>query len=318
MKIQKVVVIGGGTGIFPVLSGLKRYPVDITAIVSMADDGGSTGVLREEFGVLPPGDVRRALVALSWEEELLCRLFNYRFEKGSLKGHNFGNIFITALCKIFNDDFEKAIDATAKILNIKGRVIPVTLDKARLCARLEDGSLIVGETNIDIPKHNGNLKIEKVFLRPSCKINQRAKEAILKANILIIGPGDLYTSIIPNLLVKGVSEAIKKSKAKKIYILNLMTKFGETNNFRAIDFLNEIEKYLGKDVLDFVVLNKKQPPDKVLKKYRKNKAFFVEYSKEDFEGKKIKLIEANLLRGGDFLRHDPQKTAKVILKIFNF
>lgn len=314
-KKLKIAVIGGGTGIFPVLSGLKKYPVEITAIVSMADDGGSTGILREEFGILPPGDVRRALVALSFEEELLCKLFNYRFEKGSLKGHNFGNIFITALCKIFNDDFEKAIEATGKILNIKGKVIPVTLGKAKLYARLEDGSLIVGETNIDIPKHDGNLKLEKVFLKPSCKINPRAKKAIFEADILVIGPGDIYTSIIPNLLVKGVKEAIKKSKAKKVYILNLMTKFGETNGFCAIDFVNEVEKYLGENVLDFVILNKKRPPEKILKKYGKKKAFFVEYSKEDFKDRPFKIIEADLLRRGEFLRHDPQKIAKVIYSL---
>jgi len=312
---SKVVVIGGGTGIFSVLSGLKNYPLEITAIVSMADDGGSTGILREEFGILPPGDVRRALVALSFEEELLCRLFNYRFERGDLKGHNFGNIFITALCKIFNDDFEKAIEATGKILNIKGKVIPVTLDKARLCARLENGKVIVGETNIDIPKHNPELKIKKVFLRPKCKINPRAKKAILDADFIVIGPGDLYTSIIPNLLVEGVPEVIKKSKARKVYICNLMTKYGETNGFGAIDFVNEIENYLGKNILDFVILNKKRPPEKILKKYGKKKVFFVEYRKEDFKDKRFKIIKEDLLRKGELIRHDSKKIAKLIFNL---
>lgn len=313
---SKIVVIGGGTGIYSVLSGLKDYPVKLTAIISMADDGGSTGVLREEFGVLPPGDIRRALVALSSSQELLCRLFNYRFEKGNLKDHNFGNIFITALCKIFKDDFEKAIQATSEILDIKGKVIPVTLDKARLCARLEDGKIIVGETNIDIPKHNGKLKIEKVYLKPVCKINKNAKDAILKADFIVIGPGDVYTSIIPNLLVKGMSGAIKASKAKKIYICNLMTKFGETNNFRGEDFIEEIEKYLGKDILDYVVFNNNNNfSGDFLKKYRKRKAYPVKYKKQRLKKRKFKIIEKNFVRAGDFIRHDSKKVAKIIYSL---
>lgn len=313
---SKIVIIGGGTGIYSVLSGLKEYPLNLTAVISMSDDGGSTGVLRDEFGILPPGDIRRALVALSLQQETICKLFNYRFEKGKLKGHNFGNIFITALCKIFNDDFEKAIEATSEILNIKGKVVPVTLGKAKLYARLENGKLIVGETNIDIPKHNGNLRIEKIFLKPICKINPKAKKAILAADFIVIGPGDLYTSIIPNFLVKGVVQAINKSKAKKIYIVNLMTKFGETNNFKAKDFIKEVEKYLGKNILDFVILNKKKPPKEILDCYRKKKAFFVEYKPRDFKNKNFKLILENLIKyDKGLIRHNHLKIAKIIYSI---
>lgn len=317
-KGSKIVVIGGGTGVYSVLSGLKDYSVKLNAIISMADDGGSTGVLREEFGILPPGDIRRALVALSSEQKTLCDLFNYRFKIGKLKDHNFGNIFITALCKVFNDDFQKAVEAAGEILNIKGKVIPVTLDKGRLNAKLENGKIIVGETNIDIPKYDGKLKIEKIYLRPNCKINPKAKKTILDSDFIIIGPGDLYTSVLPNLLVEGVPEAIKKSKAKKIYVCNLMTKFGETNNFYAKDFIYEIENYLGENILDYIILNNKIPPSKFLFKYRKARAKMVRYKDHDFQQKnhyKVKIIKANVIRMGDFIRHDPKKIAKIIYSL---
>ncbi len=317
MKDKNIVVIGGGTGIFTVLSGLKKYPVKLSAVVSMADDGGSTKVLREEFGILPPGSVRPALVALSDSEEKIANLFNYRFTQGSLKNHNFGNILITALTEMYGD-FEKAITEAGKLLNIKGRVIPSTLDNARLFAQLENGQIIKGETNIDIPKHNGRLKIKKVYLKPRCKANKQALKAISKADLIIIGPGDLYTSIIPNLLVKGIPQAIRKSKAKKIYICNLMTKFGETNNFKGKDFVETIEKYLGKNVLNYVVFNNKKPSKARIAKYEKEKANFVEYNKKDFSSpqkQNFQIIEGNFLRTRGFIRHCPEKLAKTIMKI---
>ncbi|MCD6528301.1 YvcK family protein, partial [bacterium] len=236
-RTKKIVVIGGGTGTFTVLCGLKKYSfVDLSAIVSMADDGGSTKILREEFGILPPGSVRPALVALSHSEKLVADLFNYRFSQGSLKGHNLGNLLITALTKM-SGSFEKAINLAGRLLNIKGEVIPSTFTNACLFAQLENGKIIKGETNIDIPKHNGNLKIKKVWLEPSCQPNPQALKKISLAHLIIIGPGDLFSSIIPNLLVKGIPEAIKRSGAKKIFICNLMTKFGETTNFKGKDFV---------------------------------------------------------------------------------
>ncbi len=314
-KGSKVVVLGGGTGIYSVLSGLKNYPVQLAVIVSMADDGGSSGRLRDEFGVLPPGDVRRALVALSNEQETLCKLFNYRFDTGGLRGHSFGNLFLTALCKIHNNNFQKAIETASKILNTKGKVIPVTLDNSKLYAILENNKIIKGETNIDIPKHNGNLRIKKIYLKPPSKINQKARKAILEAAFIIIGPGDLYTSILPNLIVKGVAEAIKKSKAKKVYICNLMTKFGETNNFRGEDFVFEIERYLGEKVLNYVIFNNKKPGKKYFSKYGKKGADFVEYTKEKITERNIKVIEKNLIKVGEFVRHDSHKIAKVIYSL---
>ena len=316
IKNKKIVVIGGGTGIFTVLSGLKKYPVDLSAIVTMADSGGSTRILREEFGILPPGDIRRALVALAQSEKLLASLFSYRFKEGGLTGHNFGNLLITALERI-RGDFEKAIEEAGKILNIKGQVIPVTLENTNLYAVLENGQIIEGEASIDIPKHNPHLKIKKVYLKPKAKANKRARSALLKADLIVIGPGDLYTSIIPNLLVKSISGSIKKSKAKKVYICNLMTKWGETNNFTGYDFVKEIENYLGRNVLNYVIFNTKKPLFSRIKKYEKEGAVFVMFNEKDFWKEKFQIIGGSFLRKKGFIRHDPQKLAKTLLSIVN-
>jgi len=290
-KQKRIVVIGGGTGVFNVLTGLKNYPYHLSAIVSIADDGGSSGILREEFGILPPGDLRRALVALSSSSSILAQLFNYRFENGtSLKGHSFGNLFITALERI-TGDFNQAIKEAGKILAIKGEVIPVSLENTRLIAQLENNEYIVGETNIDVPKHNPNLSIKKIFLSPSVRANPEALRAIKLADLIIIGPGDLYTSILPNFLVKGIKEAVKKSKAKKVYFSNLMTKFGETNNFTAKDFYAIIEKYLGKGIIDYFIVNSKKPKKKYLDLYKKENSFLFVILKKNYQvGKSQKLF----------------------------
>lgn len=293
-----------------VLSALKEYSLDLTAVVSMADDGGSTGILRDQYGVLPPGDVRRALVALSTESETLRELFNYRFENGGLAGHSFGNIFLSALAKI-KGDFASAVLEASRVLNVRGQVLPVTLDNVRLNAVLKGGEIIKGEANIDIPKTKIRAKIEKVWLSPEAKINTGAKEAILEADMIIIGPGDLYTSLIPNLLVKGVPEAIKRSKAKKVYVCNLMTKFGETHGFKAEDFVGEMEKYLGKNVLDYAVFNSRKPSSSILAKYRREKSEFIEPPKPT-----QKYILADLLDEGPLIRHNPrQKLAKALISL---
>jgi uncharacterized cofD-like protein len=315
--MKNVVVIGGGTGVFTVLTSLKHLPVNLTSIVSMADDGGSSGILREEFGILPPGDIRRSLVALSSSSSLLAKLFNYRFKNGyGLKGHSFGNLFLMALEDIVKD-YNKTIEEAGKILGIKGKVIPVSLTNTRLVARLENNELIFGETNIDNPKHNANVKIKEIFLTPEAKANPLALKAIKKANYIIIGPGDLYTSIIPNFLVIGIKEAIKKSKAKKIYICNIMTKYGETNGFAAEDFLAIIQKYLGKGVVDYFIVNNEKPPLKYLRLYQKEKAELVvpKNKKQLEEMKKPTVIFAKLVRHHPLLRHDPKKLVKIISKL---
>lgn len=313
-KDKKIVVIGGGTGVFTVLSGLRKYPCQLAAIVSMADDGGSTGLLREEFGILPPGDIRRALVALSDRPgATLCNLFNYRFSEGEgLAGHTFGNLLITALERI-TGDFSRAVEEAARLLSVKGKVIPVTLNRVKLVARLENGREIKGETNIDVPKHDGWLKIKEVYLNPAGRANAKALKAISGADLIVIGPGDLYTSVIPNLLVKDIPRAIRKSKAKKVYVCNLMTKFGETSGFRASDFLKAIENYLGGGVLDYFIVNIQKPSLNRLKKYSEERADFVEYKKENFADRRRPLVlTGDFLRPHGFLRHDPDKLANVL------
>lgn len=310
----KIVVIGGGTGVFTVLSGLRSYDADLSAIVTMADDGGSTGALREDFGMLPPGDIRRALVALSRsEDKLVSELFNYRFNEGSLAGHNFGNLMLAALERV-TGGFEEALRAASRILGAEGEAIPVTLGKARLVAELENGKIVRGETNIDIPKHDGHLRIKKIFLEPRCSINPRAKAAILAANLIVIGPGDLYTSILPNMVVDGMTAALKKSRAKIAYVGNVMTKFGETNDFSASDFLKTIESYIGKDILDYVIANSKKPTPQRVRAYVAEKSFFVELDPEGFPKKPL-LISASLIRAKGLVRHDPEKLAKLLWEL---
>jgi len=315
--MKRVVIIGGGTGVYTVLSGLKKYPLHLSAIVSMADDGGSTGALREEFGILPPGDIRRALVALSdSNNKILSDLFNFRFdEKSSLHGHSLGNLLITALEKI-TGSFDGAIEEAMKILNINGDVIPVTLSKTRLLAVLEDGTRIEGETNIDIPKHNPDLSIVELQLEPSVEANPKAIEAIKNADVVLLGPGDVYTSILPNILADGLVDAIQTTKGKVVYIVNIMTKYGETNNFKASDFLCEIENYVGRGSVDMCMVNTQKPKDqKVIDRYKEEHVEFVE---NDFDAKgngDVKVISGDFLRNGMFLRHDPEKLAKALYEI---
>ncbi len=309
---KKIVVIGGGTGGFTVLSGLRKYPLDLTAIVTMADDGGSAGILREEFGILPPGDVRRVLVALSRSDnKILSDLFNYRFKEGGLKGHAFGNIMLTALERI-TGSFEDAIEEASRILNVQGRAIPVTLDRVRLCAKLENDKIIKGETNIDIPKHDPTLKIKKVYLEPRAKINRKAAEAIGKADMIILGPGDLYTSIIPNLLVQGIPAALRQARAQKIFVSSIMTKPGETNGFSAADSLHELEKYLGKKVLSHVVVNIKKMSLARLKSYLAEGKTMVEPGNLPVQPMPI---FGNFIRRTGFIRHDPERLAKVLVSL---
>lgn len=314
---KKIVVIGGGTGVYTVLNALRNDFENLTAIVTMADDGGSTGILREEFGMLPPGDIRRALVALSFSDnKMMAELFAYRFEEGiGLTGHNFGNLLITALHRI-TKDFEKAIHEAGKILRIKGRVIPVTLKSTKLMAELEDGRIIQGETNLDIPQHDGHLRISRLWLKPSAEINLSAKKAILEADLVIIGPGDLYTSIIPNLLVGGMRDALKKTHAKVAYFVNVMTKFGETHGFAASDFVNVLNKHLGNGVLDFALVNNKKPSLQRLRGYIEERAEFVESDIKNIRtSKSILPLAMDLIRPKGYIRHDPEKVLRAIKMI---
>lgn len=315
---KKIVTIGGGTGSFTVLRGLKKYPFDITAIVNTFDNGGSSGVLRDEYGILPPGDIRRCLLALADEdtEHVIRDLFSYRFENdGTLKGHNFGNILLTALTQIGND-YPNAIEKAAAILKCKGKILPVSLGDAHLYAELENGEIIKGETNIDIPKHDPFLKINKVFLNQSVEIFEKTKKAIEDADVIIIGPGDIYTSLIPNLLVSGVPDAIRKSKAQKIYICNLMTKLGETHGFTVSYFAREILKYIGMERFDYIIYNTTEIPKKYLKKYEEENKYPVEID-NNIKMYANNCIEANLFNEANVLRHNSEKIAEIINEIIN-
>lgn len=248
MEKPKIVTIGGGTGTYVTLLGLKKYPVDLTAVVSMMDSGGSSGRLRDEFGILPPGDSRRALLALSelpLEKISLRQLLEYRFENGEgLKGHSLGNLLLVALEKM-TGRADLAIAEAGRILDVRGRVLPITLTHTYLCARLADGTIIKGESNIDIRRVRPDLKILDVFLDEPAMVFSSVKKAILGADLIVLCPGDLYTSLVPNLLVDGVCRAIFQSKAKLVYVCSLMTKYGETDGFSASDFIKEIQRYLG-------------------------------------------------------------------------
>lgn len=268
---KRVVCIGGGTGTFVALRGLKQYPLTLSAIVSMSDSGGSNRRIRDEFGLLPTSDLRQCLVALSDENGgigLLRKLFMYRFEKGQgIAGMTFGNLFMAALTDIVGSQ-EEAIRQTGKVLRIKGAVIPVTFTETNLFATYEDGHSVGEEHLIDEPEHDGRLKIVDVSLKPTATPNPEALAAIGSADMVVIGPGDLYTSILPNLLVPGVSEALKKTKAKIVYVMNLMTKYGQTYNFTALDHIHTLERVLGKTI-DTVLINTKSLSPKALEIYAK-------------------------------------------------
>lgn len=318
--MTKITVLGGGTGSYTVLKGLKHYDIELSSIVSTADSGGSSGSLRDEFGVLPPGDLRRCLVALSENRgDIWRRIFEYRFE-GEKENNNLGNLIITALAKI-TGDLPSALDAVSDILEVKGRILPATLDKSNLCARLSNDQIIIGETNIDQPQHDADLKIEKVFLEPRAFAYKKTIETILNSQLIVIGPGDLYTSIIPNLLVEGIASAINQSRAKKVYVANIMTKNGETNNFTAGDFTSIIEKYLN-GPLDYVIINSKKPSEELLASYQVEKSFFVEPTLADGRYQTIlaDLIDEEPLaqengKTRPLIRHDSEKLARTIMEL---
>ncbi|MDP2864111.1 MAG: uridine diphosphate-N-acetylglucosamine-binding protein YvcK [bacterium] len=313
-RLKNIVCLGGGNAMpKAVLTGLKKYSVRISAICAMLDSGGSAGRLRKNYKILSPGDVRRALLSLSNTSPIIENLFNYRFQVGQLKDHNFANLFITAL-ELSTNNYEKTIKEVRRILNVKHQVLPSTLDKANLYAVLENGKIISGEVNIDIPKHNGNLKIKRVYLKPKAKAYPKSLEAIRKADLTIIGPGDLYSSLAQILLTEGIPQAIRKSKAKKIYICNLMTKYGETNNFSVSDFTQEIEKYLGGS-LDYVIYNNAIPKEERIKKYKDRHPELLDLVKIDKQLARGKFIGKNLLRKGESIEHDPEKVAKILISL---
>ena len=322
----KIAVIGGGTGSFTVLSGLKHYAKDITAIVNMADDGGSTGQLRDELGALPPGDVRQCLVALS-DNPRVRDLFTYRFEEGVLKGHAFGNLFLTALEQM-TGSFAEGIELASSVLNITGRVEPVTMTNVTLCAEGADGQPIRGEHVIDREEIANR---PNIWLEPEAVANPKAIEAIMEADIVVIAPGDLYSSLAPVLVVPGVGDALMKTDAKCVYVSNLVTKPGPTDGFKVHDFADELERLAGGKFLDYVIHNSKAPSKQLLEKY----AHDGEYGVEPGEGSAgdrhwqavgSPIISNEISEGSQssdplastrsYIRHDPEAVARQLMKIY--
>lgn len=307
----KIVAIGGGTGLSTLLKGIKRITNNITAIVTVGDDGGSSGRLREEMGVLPPGDIRNCIAALADDEDLVTKLFQYRFKTGEgLEGHSFGNLFLTALCAI-TGDMVRAVVESSKVLSIRGRVLPSTLDDMRLIAVMEDGSVIKGESNIP----ESGKKIQKLYTEPeNCKPLEDSILAIQDADIIILGPGSLYTSIIPNLLIKDITDAVEKSKAKKIYVCNIMTQPGETDNFSVSDHLKTILKHANnKKIINAVLIND-YLPEEVVKAYNAVNSQPVKIDKEAVKKLGIKIVSKRLIEENknNLVRHSPTRVARAI------
>lgn len=317
---KKVVVLGGGTGNFAVLDGLKSYDVEISAIVSMADDGGSTGILRDELGVLPPGDVRQCLVALSDSSTLMRSLMNYRFEQGGLGGHSFGNLLLSALEKV-TGSFEKAVEEVGRILAIKGKVIPVTTHQVRLKMLLNNRVLLEGEKEIYLSQEIDQ-GYKSIYLEPYAKANPIAIEEIMSADLVIVGPGGLHTSLIPNLLVEGVSQALRDSRAKKIFIVNLMNRRGQTTGFKVSSYLEQLTQFIGRDIFDYILVNDQMPPQELIEVYAEEgdlvandlndkRLIFAPFLGEVQKGPKKDLIRRSLIR------HDSHKLAQQLMKIVN-
>lgn len=321
--MKKITVIGGGTGTFVVLSGLKTYPLDLAAIVTMMDSGGSTGRLRDQLEVLPPGDLRQCLVALSEAPVLWRKLFLYRFEKGDFEGHNFGNLFLSALEKVC-DNYDEVIETASYVLKTKGKVMPVTFEKTHLCIQYKNGKIIKGEHKIE-ENIDESSPIQKAFLEPAAKPNPQAIRRIEQSDVIIIGPGDLYTSIIPILLTDNVTDAFKATKARIIFIMNLMTKSGQTNNYGALDHLNSLIDNLGRQP-DSIIINTGKIPPEILQWYRQHNENPVTNDLRT-DGFKGRIIEEDIIDTAQFeksgsdkltrsiLRHNSQKLAKVLEKI---
>lgn len=312
-----VVVIGGGTGNFSVLSGLKGHDMDLTAVVAMSDSGGSSGRLRDELGQLPPGDIRQCLVALAGDADqgaMLRRLFTHRFSMGEgLEGHSVGNLLLAALTEI-TGAHDRAIESASRLLNIKGRVLPVTLTNSHLHAMLSDGRELEEEALIDTRGNEDGVEIDHVFLSPPAYAFPPVVEAITNADLVVLAPGDLYTSLIPNLLADGVCEAIRSSKARLVYITNLMTKPGETDGFTAERFVTEVNRYIGHDErIDAVVVNSAEFSERVRQRYVQLGARPVEYDITRMKELVPWVVENDLVAEGIFVRHDPDKLARALM-----
>lgn len=328
---RKIVVIGGGTGSFTLLSALKRYSRHLVALVNMVDDGGSTGVLRDELGALPPGDVRQCLVALS-NSPKIRDLFDYRFEEGTFQGHAMGNILLSALEKM-TGNFTEAVETASEILNVRGTVVPATLDDIRLKMEWPSGTITLhGERQIDANYFQNDPRVATLSLVPEAVANPLAIQAIREADLIVIAPGDLYTSLGPLLIISEIRQALAETNAKIAYVANLVTKRGQTDGFRVSDHVSEIERFIDSPALDYVLYNQQVPTEELADKYRETEgAFMVKVDSENLENKHYKAL------GGDYLgkiasphgaaeasqvtrsyiRHDPESVASSIIKLYD-
>lgn len=326
---RKITVIGGGTGSFTLLSALKNHTHQIAALVNMADDGGSTGVLRDELGALPPGDIRQCLVALS-NSPKVRDLFNYRFEEGTFQGHSFGNILLSALEKV-TGNFSEAVETASEILRVNGMVIPATLDNVRLKLEWPEVSFeLHGERIIDAEYFKHDPRKAKLSLTPSASANPIALKAIKDADMIVIAPGDLYTSLGPLLVIDGIGEALRESRAKKIYVSNLVTKTGQTEGFTVADHADEIERFAGGHFLDFVLYNQQQPDARLAQRYKDEGAYLVDVDHERLSSKHYLAVGGSFLgliaerETGDSLpvtrsliRHDTGSVANAIIELYD-
>lgn len=307
----KIVVIGGGTGLSSLLRGLKEYTCNLTAIVTVADDGGSSGKLRNEMGILPPGDIRNCLVALADKENIMEDLFSYRFNTGTLNGHSLGNLLIAGLADTFGD-FQKGVESVSKVFALRGSVYPSTLEQVVLSAELADGTVIKGETAV----RNADGRIKKVSIEPSnCHPMPEALKALEEADLIVLGPGSLYTSVLPNLLVEGIREKIKEVSAPCVYVCNIMTEPGETDDYTVADHLQAIVDHCGADFVDVVLANNKEIPQELLELYAQQGSFPVIGEARSAEWLGVKYVERDLLQADDIIRHDSERLAKELIRL---
>ncbi len=318
IESSNIVAIGGGTGLSTMLRGMKKYTSNLTAVVTVADNGGSSGILRKEFNMLPPGDIRNCILALAQTEPLLEKVFQYRFSEGSLAGQNFGNLFLAALNNIFGS-FEQAVEKTSEVLAVKGKVLPVSMENIQLCAVYEDGTQMIGESEIVSTSKRLRKAIKEISLIPkNPEPYEKALHAIKQAELIILGPGSLYTSIIPNLLIKSIKEAIIESSAKVIYVSNIMTQPGETDGYQLGDHIAVIEKYLGTNQIDYVIINNETIPNTILDRYLDDEADIVKYNVNALIHKGIHIIEAPVLKivpEKHLIRHNSEKLADIIVNL---
>ncbi|MDD5555961.1 MAG: YvcK family protein [bacterium] len=311
-KGPRITAIGGGTGLSVLLQGLKRHTSNLTAVVTVADDGGSSGRLRRDFHLPPPGDIRSCLVALADAEPLMSRLFQHRFEgEGALGGHSFGNLFITAMTQV-TGDFEVAVEESSKVLAIGGRVVPCTLRDVSLVARHRDGSVTRGERMISA----SGREVAEVALDPSgSRPTETALRAIMESDAVVMGPGSLYTSVIPNLLVEGMAEAIASSPAVKIYVCNVMTQPGETAGYTASQHVRALLRHAGREIVDYVICNSGRVPADLLRHYREEGAEPVALDGRELRRGSFRVIVEDVVSARDYVRHDPERLAEIIVKI---